>query len=100
MIPKSEKDATRKIQTSIPDKYDVKILNKEILTNKIQQYILPTTSHHTHKPTQYPKFNSKWIKDLNVRPETIKFPKENTGSKLLDISLDNDIFFFFTFEAK
>ena len=35
---------------------------------------------------------------MNVRPETIKFPKENIGSKLLNISLDND--FFFRFEAK
>ena len=36
------------------------------------------------KPTQ------KWIKDLNVRPETIKLLDKNRGSKLLDIGLDND----------
>uniref|UniRef100_A0A8D0RTY6 Uncharacterized protein n=1 Tax=Sus scrofa TaxID=9823 RepID=A0A8D0RTY6_PIG len=45
-----------------------------------------------HFLTSYTKINSKWIKDLNIRPDTVKLPEENLGRTLYGINHSNVLF--------
>ena len=60
---------------------------QKMLLGKLDSYM--QKNEFGHSLTQYTKINSKWIKDLNIRPENIELQGENIDNKLNDIREKN-----------
>ena len=48
------------------------------------------TAETASVPYTYIQINSRWIKDLNLRPNTIKIPEENLGNTIQDIGISKN----------
>ena len=65
-------------------------------SKSLQQMVLGKLDRHL---TPHTKINSKWINNLNVRPETIKILEQSTDSNVSDIRYSN-IFLDTSLEAR
>ena len=58
-----------------------------MVLGKLNRYLQKKGINHLLTP--HTRINSKWIKDLSVRPKITKIIEENIGSKILDIACSN-----------